>query len=179
MKNLILIPIIGLLMSSEVLLYDFNSPQTAGKWNIVNDGVMGGVSTSDMVLNQDSTATFSGFLRAENNGGFASVRAVIAKNLDNFNGVIIRIKGDGNIYSLRFRTNNNFDGASYEAKIKSEENAWKEFKIPFDKFKATFRGRTLSNQPVLQAKNIRQVGILISDNQFGKFEMHVDWIKFY
>ena len=45
------------------------------RWRIVNDGVMGGLSSSDLELTKDRTAIFSGFVSLDNNGGFASVRA--------------------------------------------------------------------------------------------------------
>ena len=67
---------------------------------------------------------------------------------------------------------------AYQAKFKTEAD-WKEFRIPFYDFTATFRGRTYDNQPKLVSDNLRQIGILIADYQFGKFSMQIDWIKFY
>ena len=40
-------------------------------WNIVNDGVMGGISTSSLSINSNSILIFKGYLSLENNGGFA------------------------------------------------------------------------------------------------------------
>ena len=130
-------------------------------------------------INSDSTATFSGTVFPDNNGGFASVRTSLDNEFNDFEGAIIRVKGDGNIYSLRFRTDKNFDGISYQAKFKTDSGEWKEYKIPFSDFKPTFRGRTLSNKPKLESKDIKQIGILVADKQFGKFELNIDWIKFY
>ena len=65
----------GLIMNSEKIIFDFNSEETAGKWRIVNDVVMGGISKSSITLNEDGTAKFSGTLSPDNNGGFASIRA--------------------------------------------------------------------------------------------------------
>ena len=170
----------GVLLNGNIMLFDFNSASTSGNWQIINDGVMGGLSNSKLKFNEDSTATFFGKVLPDNNGGFASVRAAVESEPDkDLSGVIIKVKGDGQIYNLRFRTNNRFDGASYQAKFKTEKDTWKEYKIPFSDFIPTFRGRTLYNQPKLEPQNIRQVGILIADKQFGEFEMHIDWIKFY
>jgi len=99
--------------------------------------------------------------------------------MKNFEGAHIRVKGDGNIYSLRFRTDFDFDGISYQAKFKTEAGEWKEYKIPLNDFKPTFRGRSLSNKPKLESKNIKLIGILIADKQFGKFELNIDWVKLY
>lgn len=168
-----------LVQNVEDTLYDFTTPENSGEWYIVNDGVMGGISQSGMILNSDGTATFRGIVRLENNGGFASIRARVGSVSEGYQGVVIRVKGDGNVYSVRFRTSNRFDGYAYQAKIKTEKDSWKEYKIPFSQFKPTFRGYTLNNKPALQSKEIAQIGILIADKQAGNFEMTMDWIKFY
>lgn len=167
-------------MNGEKVIFDFSSEKTAGKWRIVNDVVMGGVSKSNMSLNEAGFANFSGTLSPDNNGGFASVRANLdEKGLNDYLGVIIKAKGDGNIYNLRFRTNQNYDGVAYQAKFKSDKNEWKEIKIPFEDFQPTFRGRFVANQPKLESENIQQIGILIADEQWGEFEMDVKWIKLF
>ncbi|MBL1214604.1 MAG: CIA30 family protein [Ignavibacteriae bacterium] len=174
-----MILLLGVFMSGEKEIIDFNKNGNLNKWNIINDVVMGGVSKASFTLSEEGYASFEGILSPDNNGGFASVRAELDSNgFENFDGVIVRAKGDGNIYSLRFRTNLNWDDISYQAKFNTEEN-WKEFKIPFDDFTATYRGRTYDNQPKLESNNIRQAGLLISDKQFGNFSMQIDWIKFY
>jgi NADH dehydrogenase [ubiquinone] 1 alpha subcomplex assembly factor 1 len=169
----------SLIMNGEREIFNFESPATSGEWVTVDDVVMGGVSESKFEINQDNTATFSGTVSPDNNGGFASARAALKNEFNDFEGVIIRVKGDGNIYSLRFRTDTNFDGISYQAKFKTEPGEWKEYKIPLSDFKPTFRGNTLSNKPKLESKDIKQIGILISNKQFGKFELNIDWVKFY
>lgn len=162
------------------LLYDFNNAETFHNWRIINDGVMGGLSTSKFELDAVGTAKFSGNVSPDNNGGFASVRTNLLNDIKvDYTGVSIRVKGDGKIYNLRFRTNNNFDGMAYQSKFRTIEHVWKEIKIPFENFKPTFRGRTIYNQPELNSTDIKQVGILIADKQFGQFTVDIDWIKFY
>lgn len=168
------------LLKGDFILYDFNSAETAGKWFTINDDVMGGVSQSVFNLTDDGIANFSGDLSGDNNGGFASVRAMVELSPEiNFNGVVIRVKGDGNKYNLRFRTSSNFDGYAYQAKFQTEKNTWEEFKIPFSDFEPTYRGRTLSNKPKLESQNIEQIGLLIADYQFGQFALDIDWIMLY
>ena len=75
-------------------------------WSIVNDGVMGGRSTSKISLTDERTALFTGFVSLENNGGFASTRAAFQSlDLSAYEGVTLRVKGDGRRYQLRFRQN--------------------------------------------------------------------------
>ena len=180
MKALLLIFVTVLLVKGETMLFDFNSPETSGKWYIINDDVMGGISKSNIVINDDGTATFSGKVSLENNGGFASTRAIVDNMQESdYKGVMLRVKGDGNIYSIRFRTDRNFDGFAYQAKITPSKDEWQEIKIPFKDFVATFRGYLLNDKPALESANIAQIGILIADKQSGDFEIAVDWIKFY
>lgn len=172
--------ILAILINGGMVLYDFNSNETSGKWYVVNDDVMGGISKSELKLNSNGTATFNGFLSLENNGGFASVRSRIDTTLENnFDGIIIRLMGDGKYYNVRFRTNDNFDGYAYQAKVKTDENKWTEHKIPFKEFEPTYRGRILNNKPKLESKDIVQIGLLIADKQSGEFSVDIDWIKFY
>ena len=166
--------------SNDNMLFDFNSKETSGKWFVVNDDVMGGISQSEMKVQNDGFANFSGSVSPDNNGGFASIRAMIETNSEEkYKGVIIRVKGDGKKYNLRFRTSTNFDGYAYQAKFQTKEESWIEYKLPFSSFEPTFRGRILSNKPKLESKKIVQFGLLIADYQFGQFSMDIDWIKFY
>ena len=47
-------------------------------WAIVNDDVMGGVSTSNLSLNDQKNLIFNGNLSLANNGGFASSRMIMS-----------------------------------------------------------------------------------------------------
>ncbi|MCU0952883.1 MAG: CIA30 family protein, partial [Burkholderiaceae bacterium] len=46
------------------------------RWQVVNDGVMGGVSSSRITAGADGVQ-FSGEVRTEFNGGFASARRAV------------------------------------------------------------------------------------------------------
>ena len=75
---------------------EFAAPDSAQKWQAVNDGVMGGVSDGRFRITEDKTLEFFGTLSLENNGGFASVRTKPA-DLDIKAGdtIVVRVKGDG------------------------------------------------------------------------------------
>ena len=125
MKNLIIIFFfISLPMNSQVL--DIINPKKnigIKNWNIVNDNVMGGISTSTMSLNKEKNLIFKGNLSLENNGGFASSRLSLEKNiLNEVKFFKIKFKGDGNTYKLRFIQNNR--RASYSHDFKSSKDEW-------------------------------------------------------
>ncbi len=162
----------------EKVIFDFNEKASVRQWNIVNDGVMGGLSASSMQWREDGVAVFSGSVSLENNGGFASTRAILeGVNLAGFSSVALRVKGDGKTYKFRIRTDRNFDGVTYSCDFFAPAGEWKEIRLPFSEFVPVFRGRRLANVGPLRSEEIRQTGFLISDKQSGSFSLEVDWIK--
>jgi monofunctional biosynthetic peptidoglycan transglycosylase len=164
----------------EIVLLDFRNQEEIPEWLIINDGVMGGMSTSDIAYNPEGYLVFTGNVSLQNNGGFASFRSQ-SKTFDlaDYDGIKIRIRGDGKKYSLRLRTSSSFDGIAYAADFQSLKGDWQEIRIPFSDFTARFRGRIIMNAEALDQANIRQLGFLISDKQQGPFVMDIDWIKAY
>lgn len=166
--------------SSEIMLFNFAKMKNMDDWLIVNDGVMGGLSKSKLILSDSGTAIFSGNVTLENNGGFASTRTKAMRfQLDGFKGILIRVKGDGKKYQFRIRTNDRFDGISYRHHFETKVNQWQTYSIPFNKFVPVFRGRILRDVEPISPKDIQQLGILISDKQTGEFRLEIQWIKSY
>jgi hypothetical protein len=57
----------------EKMIIDFSSGDEYGRWEIINDLVMGGLSESSVsVTGLKTTALFQGTLSLENYGGFSS-----------------------------------------------------------------------------------------------------------
>ena len=145
-------------------------------WNIVNDGVMGGISTSSLSINNNSNLIFKGYLSLENNGGFASSRMSIKKNiLDNVKSFKIKFKGDGNKYKLRLRQDNK--RVSYSCDFITIKNKWTEVDIPIKDFKATWRGYSYPNYSSIETDKINSIGLQISDKQEGNFTLEIKYIK--
>ncbi|MFW6351934.1 MAG: CIA30 family protein [Bacteroidota bacterium] len=166
--------------SDETLLFDFGASANMNDWQIVNDGVMGGLSKSRFVLSDKQTAVFSGSVTLENNGGFASVRSrAMQFQLDGYKGILIRVKGDGKKYQFRLRTNDRFDGVAYRYHFETENDQWQTIAIPFDECIPVFRGRILRDVGPVSPKDIQQLGVMISDGQTGEFQLEIQWIKAY
>ncbi len=163
-----------------ITLYDFDTPEEINDWFAVNDGVMGGISSSKILSSLDSFAVFSGIVSLENKGGFASVRTrKLNKIIEDKTGIIIRLMGDGNHYSFRLRNNSQFDGVAYAQSFPTRSGEWSEVKLPFNTFTPVFRGRRVSGLREIKSEEIRQIGFLISDKQEGDFSLTIDWIKVY
>jgi hypothetical protein len=161
------------------MVIDFTDPDQHKDWRIINDGVMGGISQSEMIADDSTTAIFQGNVSLENNGGFASVRVPISLNLSGYTGVELRIRGDGAKYQFRIRVDNRFDGISYRNIFETNAEEWQIIRLPFVDFVPVFRGRIMDNAGPLSPEKIQQLGFLIADKQEGRFRLEIDWIKSY
>lgn len=148
-------------------------------WRIINDGVMGGISSSKIEVLPNGKGQFSGIVSLENNGGFASTRGILTnKPTKLFSKVKIRLKGDGNKYSFRIRTEDNFDGVAYKNDFSTQVDEWTEVILPLIDFIPTWRGRELQDIPPINPIKINQIGFLISNKQAGMFTLLIDSIQF-
>lgn len=149
-----------------------------GRWQIVNDGVMGGLSQSTLVRNEQKNAVFIGDVSLRNNGGFASVRNQMPFNLSEFDGLKIRVRGDGKVYCLRLRAaqGNFLTRHSHEARF-TTNGEWQEIYIPFSDFNPVFRGSRLRNVPALDLRNIAELGFMIRDGQEGRFTLEIESVS--
>jgi hypothetical protein len=161
-------------------LSDFSDNKALKKWSVVNDVVMGGISTSKISFSGNNALMFSGNVSLENNGGFASIQC----NVDDFNfsdyeGFLIKIKGDGKTYSLSFRQTEYFTGYNYTHKFQTQKDNWQLIGLPFSEFKLKYYGREASNFEPPDKSEIKQISILISDKQQGPFKIEIEWIGLY
>tara|TARA_B100001057_G_C22700045_1_gene891330 strand:+ start:617 stop:1120 length:504 start_codon:yes stop_codon:yes gene_type:complete len=155
-----------------------NSSKNIGinNWSIINDNVMGGVSTSRITISKKNQLVFQGNLSLENNGGFASIRLNISgKNLEDINAFEIKFRGDGKKYKLRLGQNNS--RFVYSCDFQSKKNEWVVVKLPLEKFIATWRGYTYKKYADLEPEKMTSLGLLISDKQEGRFNLEIDYIK--
>lgn len=164
--------------TTNQILFDFSTATNSPGWEVVNDDVMGGVSTSQFQVQTNDCAVFSGTVRLENNGGFASVRsAPVRGNLAGCAAFILRARGDGRTYKFSVRTAAGFNTPLYQCSFKTKPGEWEEHQLVFSEFVPTFRGRVLTDVPSLDPAKIRSVGFLIADNQAGAFRLEIGWIK--
>jgi monofunctional biosynthetic peptidoglycan transglycosylase len=147
-------------------------------WPHINDGVMGGVSSGEMSAG-DGYATFQGRVSFENNGGFSSVRSpAVVYDLSMYEGLILRVRGDGKRYGFRLRTDASFDGVSYQVQIEPPVGEWTEISAPFTDFIPVYRGRVVRDHPPLDPSRIATFGLIIS-RQEGPFRIDVESVSAY
>ena len=158
--------------SDTIPLLDSNGKTSKIKWNIVNDTVMGGRSSSRW-SDKSSTLSFEGFLSLENNGGFASIRHDLNNiNLSGTEGIFIKVKGDGRKYQFRIRSQAS-RWANYSQEFKTKKDTVQNFYLPYKDFKPSWRGRSVRNVPTLTGKDVRGIGFLLGDKIQGKFKLDI------
>lgn len=91
----------------RVPVFDFSSPAGLTGWSVVNDTVMGGVSTGQLAWD-DGAMIFTGELSLDNNGGFASVRSPVIDPVatpawSDRPGLALELRGDGRTWTVEVR----------------------------------------------------------------------------
>ena len=153
--------------------------KTENQWSIVNDGVMGGLSSSKAII-KDGIIIFIGNVSLENNGGFASLRSPVKNyNFENFSGIEIKTKGDGKRYSVSMKETAYFSGYFYTSSFETKKDEWIIVQIPFDQFKLYYFGKETVSDKKIPLNNIKEISLLIGDKQEGNFITEVDYIKLY
>ncbi|NDJ54335.1 MAG: CIA30 family protein [Chloroflexi bacterium] len=161
---------------ADDVLFDFAASGKTGRWRITNDGVMGGRSSSTFLL-EGGHAIFTGMVSLENNGGFASVQSEPeVMDLSAFDGIEVRLKGDGKIYGVFLRTEPTWSPLRYDLRVETQADTWLKVSIPFDAFEARMFG-TKVPAPALNPQMLRSVGFIISDKQEGAFRLEIDHVK--
>jgi monofunctional biosynthetic peptidoglycan transglycosylase len=141
-------------------------------WPHINDGVMGGVSSGGMSAGE-GYATFQGTVSFENNGGFSSVRSpIVVHDLSMYEGLVLRVRGDGKRYGFRLKIDASFDGVSYQVQIEPPAGEWTEISVPFTDFIPVYRGRVVRDHPPLDPSRIATFGLIIS-RQEGPFRIDI------
>ena len=103
---------------------------------------MGGISQSNIYLNEVNNIIFSGNVSLENNGGFASIRRGFdGTQLEESSAFLLRVKGDGNIYKFRLTMKGSY--ANYSADFKTTKDQWMNIEIPVENFKPYYFGRSI------------------------------------
>ncbi|KAF2302983.1 hypothetical protein GH714_012293 [Hevea brasiliensis] len=142
-------------------------------WGALDDVVMGGVSESNFQIdttggeNGGPTGIFKGVVSTANNGGFTSIRTrnfSTPENLSAYDGLELRLKGDGRRYKLIVRTSRDWDTVGYTASFDTVEG-WQSIRLPFSSLRPIFRARTVSDAPPFDQSNIVSLQLM-----FSKFE---------
>ena len=174
-KTQFALTIILLTTMNSVILFDFNNDSNLNNWRIVDDAVMGGISSSQIRLNAEGHGVFEGEVSTKNNGGFSSVRYTFEKTkVSAEDKIIVRLKGDGKDYQLRVKNNS----SNYYSYIKSFSTTgkWEDIEISLKDMYPSFRGRQLDS-PNFSHNVIEEIVFLIGNKKNESFQLQIDKIE--
>ncbi|MFK8015208.1 MAG: CIA30 family protein [Gammaproteobacteria bacterium] len=164
---------------SQDLLTDFTAASPDLGWRIVNDNVMGGRSEGSLTA-QSGEVLFRGSTNT-NGGGFSSIRtAPLDLDLGAFDGIRVRILGDGRRYTWRLATDARWRGITigYWAEFATTAGEWMDVAIAFSDFVPQVRGTRLRG-PALDTRNISGMGLMIYDGNDGAFTLRLSSVHAY
>jgi len=179
--------------ANEKPIFDFTKPSAELKdnWGALDDVVMGGVSASNIQL-VENTALFAGNVSTANSGGFASIRTKNFDppfNLSDYQGVKLRVKGDGQRYKIFLRTDTKWDGIGYSYSFDTVANTWIDVHIPFADLIPVFRAKIVKDAPPIEQNRICSFQLMLSKFEHdgalnpkfspGGFALQLESIKAY
>lgn len=165
---------------TERPLFAFQSVDSANGWSVVNDTVMGGVSSGRLRVD-DGLLIFDGELSLENNGGFASVRSPLlepqsANSWSNQVGPRIMAVGDGRTWTFEVRTDD-IDGG-WIASLPTTPGSKTEVVVPWTTFEPVtrFLDPRVAEGP-LDPSRIVSIAFYLVDGEEGSFQLGIESIS--
>jgi hypothetical protein len=163
-------------VADTTILFDFSS-EADGNWQILNDGVMGGRSKG-YVLIEAGIMRFSGNTVTDG-GGFTSVRTPVDLNLEEFDGLELRVRGSGRSFEIELGDGNRQWGRRISRRASfPTSSSWDTVRIPFGELRATFFGRPVT-APSIDLSSLLSLGVYIVDGEDGPFWIEVESIGVY
>ena len=193
MKNLVRVISEHISQTGSKLIFDFANPNIdlQETWGAVDDVVMGGVSQSQIRL-ADDRAIFTGIVSTDNNGGFASVRTrnfSPPMDLSDYEGIELRIIGDGKRYKFITRCEGKWDGVGYCYSFDTVYDYPTVIRIPFKELIPVFRAKTVREASQLDSAKVYSMQLMLSKFEYdgelnpkfepGSFKLEVEYIKAY
>lgn len=153
-------------------IFNFQQPDVQLKdiWGALDDVVMGGVSSSSLTLTPEG-ALFTGTVSTGNSGGFVSVRTRNFEpglNLGGREGMLLRVKGDGQRYKFFLRDGEGWDSIAYGISFDTVADQWIDVRLPFADVRPVFRAKTLDDAAPLNTESVRSLQIMLSKFEYDR-----------
>lgn len=197
-ESLLNSPDLGIIEQEVNVVWRFNGdPKSLDSWITVCDSDFNeGYSTCNMELTQQGTLLFSGNLdyRVPKDGkvmrsGYCALKTTPFRksfkrktylNWENYNHLVMRIRGDGRNYLINIGNSGFFDLTwkdlyNYTLFTRGGPH-WQYVKISFSKFFFTSYGRIQDQQKAISLDSISSFGITAADQIPGPFSLEIDYI---
>ena len=177
---IILLIIASVLQTSMMERINFgNENSTAQSWFVVNDGVMGGVSSGKTTAT-DSSIIWRGYISFENNGGFSAFRSQLGNyDLSTFSEVRIKYRSAGQALDFALYPYRAYYMPNYKVHLGDTEGVWQEKSFRLDEFEKYVLGRSKNDNIDSESlSNIIRLGFINGGKKEGGFEFEIDYIEF-
>lgn len=161
---------------------DFGEEAT-GRWRVINDGVMGGLSEGSVAYN-GGVVTFAGTINT-NGGGFSMIRTSIFRN----DQTLADALAGAEFLRLRVRSAN---GRGYEVTLQDSttntavmhfvdlpapnDSGWQEPVVSLADLDARVFGTERSSLPPFDLEQVSTLGVILADGLDGPFSLEIDRI---
>lgn len=165
--------------ATTLSLADYPAERSEFEWFVVNDNVMGGRSEGNFKIDAGELL-FAGRTNTRG-GGFSSIRTEpVQLDLSDYDGVRLKVLGDGRRYTWRLTTNARWRGRqiNYWSNFDTADGTWTTVDLPFTTFIPQFRGMRLDVGGV-DPDQITGMGLMIYDNKDGPFEIRLSSVQAY
>ncbi len=168
-----------MMISNTTNKYDFGRNQTGSDWMVIVDGVMGGLSTGDAYL-KDESIYFEGVVSLENNGGFSSLRApFVSTDLSETKTIEIRYRSTGISCALSLDLSNRWWETNFKLALSNTNDEWKTERFSIEELKAYKMGKpkgySISKEDLAE---VMRIGFITNEKRAGAFSLEVDYLHF-
>ncbi|CAA6669195.1 unnamed protein product [Spirodela intermedia] len=174
--------------ASEKCIFNFHSKEEIDKWHLYSDSEYGGLSSASLEITDAGSGLsgiFSGNLSTDvtgdcrwkiNRSGFCGMRSKKFNgfiDLDAYDTIAMRLRGDGRCYISTIYTENwvNSPGQqednSWQAFVLVPKGSWHTVKVPLEQYLPTWRGNVIDVN--LEMNPARIVGMSLSVNAEAAF----------
>lgn len=192
-------------MFSLIDLRRFAAASDLNKWEVYSDFEHGGMSHASLEINNNmpETGVFSGTLSVDlrddantriKRSGFSGIRTMHEDqsfDLEPFDTIALRLRGDGRCYISNIRTENWIEGPesggsnTWQAFVFAPRNDWCVVKIPLENYLPTWRGKIIDSNAEMNAARVTGMGLSLTADGGpeggvqgpGQFRLELDWIK--
>jgi hypothetical protein len=141
---------------------------SGNEWNLVTDGVMGGVSKGQLSLDSIEAhpcLRMRGDVRLENNGGFVQIALDLSddviQDISKYSGVFIEVYGNNEQYNIHLRTQDIWlPWQSYRATFTATPE-WKTLYVPFAEFTPYRIDKALNK------RRLKRIGLVAIGRKFN------------
>ena len=160
-------------------LVDLGEPDEFARWEVVDDGVMGGLSKGHIEQAGDALS-FTGTINT-NGGGFTSLRREFSEGaMAGARTLRVVYSGDARSYEVPLRSDARERGRriAYRATLKPEasEGDWTIATIDLSQLETSLFGQQV-DAPAFATGNAHSIGLIIADGIDGPFAMQLKRIE--